>query len=394
MDNNLNTSPTVSGQTSFGPYLNDLFQVIGQPLGGVNAFSAFNNVIGVNTFEDSLNPMDGKTSLREAINQANASPGVDYIVLKSGGTYNIRISGSDENANKTGDFDIFANGSVNILAANGAIINANGLDRVFDVQSGAALYLKNLTVTGGQADGGGAIFNTGTVIIDRSTFSNNSAGAAGGAIFNNGGTATIDRSTFSNNSAVNGGAIFNNQAPSTITVDRSIFSNNSAGSSGGAIFNVGGATTIDRSTFERNSTAGNGGAVYNLFGNATIKRSSFSRNSANDGGAIYNLNFNPNFTTTIESNTFDRNSAANNGGAIHHFGSTLMTVTDSTIRGNSATNQGGGIFIDFGGTVTLNGSKVLANTASAGGGIFIQLGNLILNNSQVKDNRPDNIFRV
>jgi hypothetical protein len=341
MDNNLNTSPTVSSQPNLiGPYLNDLFQVIGQPVGGVKAFSVSNNVIGVNTFEDSLNPMDGKTSLREAINQANASPGVDYIVLKSGGTYNIRISGSDENANQTGDFDIFANGSVNILAANGAIINANGLERVFDVQLGAELHLTNLAVSGGNANNGGAIFNSGTVIIERSTFINNSAGA-GGAIFNSG-TAIINRSNFSHNLAGIGGAIVNNQkgVPGTVTIaiDRTTFSHNSASSSGGAIVNLAGTATIDRSTFSNNASGSNGGAIYHLGSSA------------------------------------------------------FTTVNDSTIRDNAATNSGGGFFVQ-GGTVTLTRSRVLANTASAGGGIFSQSSNLILDNSQVNGNAPDDIVR-
>src|SRR5262249_9047272 len=61
--------------------------------------------IAVTTLADVVNPVDGKVSLREAINIANATTALDTIVLAKG-VYEIELSGAGENANATGDFDI------------------------------------------------------------------------------------------------------------------------------------------------------------------------------------------------------------------------------------------------------------------------------------------------
>src|SRR5690242_6966578 len=59
----------------------------------------------VNTFADSVNPNDGKLSLREAITQANATAEPDAIRLAAG-VYEIQLGGADEDGNARGDFDI------------------------------------------------------------------------------------------------------------------------------------------------------------------------------------------------------------------------------------------------------------------------------------------------
>src|SRR5262245_42131856 len=61
--------------------------------------------INVTTFADIVNANDGKVSLREAINMANATNEADTIYLQTG-VYEIELAGEGENANATGDFDI------------------------------------------------------------------------------------------------------------------------------------------------------------------------------------------------------------------------------------------------------------------------------------------------
>src|SRR5436853_5961272 len=61
--------------------------------------------IVVTTFADVVNPADGKVSLREAINRANATAAPDTIVLRAG-VYKIGLAGAGEDDNATGDFDV------------------------------------------------------------------------------------------------------------------------------------------------------------------------------------------------------------------------------------------------------------------------------------------------
>ena len=145
------------------------------------------------------------------------------------------------------------------------------------IGNGGTLTVTNCTFLANSADygdGGGAIFNSnedGTVVVatltvTNSTFSGNS-GLSGGAILSIGGTLTVTNCTFLANSADGdgGGAIFNSNTVledgtvvvATLTVTNSTFSGNSASSSGlggfgGAIRN-GGTLTVTDSVFCGNS---------------------------------------------------------------------------------------------------------------------------------------------
>ena len=111
---------------------------------------------------------------------------------------------------------------------------------VLGVHTGAALYLRNLTVRGGPT----FVENNGTLAVSNCMLSGN-GGYAGGAI-NNRGTLTITDSTLSGDAAMSGGAVFNVGA---MTVTRSTFAGNAAGfansphggsgGDGGAISNCG-----------------------------------------------------------------------------------------------------------------------------------------------------------
>ena len=100
--------------------------------------------IGVTTTNDAA-VGDGQCSLREAIIAANtdlavdactAGNGADVITLATG-TYVLTITGTGEDAATTGDLDI-----TDVLTITGAgptqtIIDANDIDRIFDIRPGA-----------------------------------------------------------------------------------------------------------------------------------------------------------------------------------------------------------------------------------------------------------------
>ncbi|MDR0911670.1 MAG: hypothetical protein LBM96_03595 [Methanobrevibacter sp.] len=208
------------------------------------------------------------------------------------------------------------------------ILNGEGKNRFFTIKNNVNVTLKNLKFINGYVtkNGGGAIYNQGTLNIVDSKFTNNSAkykDTNGGAIYNSnnlfiqnsefinnfaigdGGAIhnqranifSVKNSIFSNNNANDDGSVINNVNVNTVSIDDSEFMNNFAGSSGGVINNVndipGNKLMIVNSVFSNNSAYFNGGVIFNFAGDLDIKNSSFSNNVVNSnfansgGGAIY-----------------------------------------------------------------------------------------------------------
>jgi hypothetical protein len=235
----------------------------------------------------------------------------------------------------------------------GGLITISGGNsvRVFTVNHGIALNLRNLAVS----DGGGV------------------GHAAGGAVYNWGGTVTIDNSSFLNNSVIaGGGAICNYDYPfappsqGVMTISNSTFSGNrtTAGSGGGSAIDNGSVLTVTNSTFF-NNTSGGSGTIGNGNGTVNITNSTFFSNSvAIQGGGIYAYGG----TVNVVNNTFSGNNATTAGGSIFNE-SALVTlyntiVANSTSGGNcSGTITNGGYNLDSGATCgfgTTSGS--LSNT--------------------------------
>ena len=144
---------------------------------------------------------DSDCTLREAVTAANAHPGLDQVVFRSGLSGAITLDGTQIAA--AGPIGIYGPGA-NVLTVSGA--NAS---RVFDLQSGGPVTIAGLTVTkGSTAGGGGGIYNAGAVAltIQNSTVSGNTTTGNGGGIYSNGGSMTLQRSTVSGNSAAGLGA--------------------------------------------------------------------------------------------------------------------------------------------------------------------------------------------
>lgn len=173
-------------------------------------------------------------TLRAAVQEANALAGEDRIRVPEG-TYALSIAGAFENAGATGDLDV--TGRLRIVGAgpDATIVDANGLDRVLDVQAGARVTLVRLAVRGGKASNteigggihtgtnsrlvlkrvlvesnealvGGGIGATGHVKIGSSTVRDNLAEAGGGLATTS--DATIRSSTFDGNTANGIGSLF------------------------------------------------------------------------------------------------------------------------------------------------------------------------------------------
>ena len=175
----------------------------------------------VNTTDDTIdtNPGDGiaadsngTTSLRAAVMEANALVGDDTINLPAG-TYSFTITGTQEDAAAQGDLDVTETDATLTIIGDGAseaIIHANYVDRVFDVNYGATLDLSGITISGGSVtiDGknGGGIRNVNALTLTDSILSDNSA-VKGGGIYNIGHLQMV-RVTVADNLSRFGGGVF------------------------------------------------------------------------------------------------------------------------------------------------------------------------------------------
>ncbi len=279
-------------------------------------------------------------SLRDAVIAANALPG--SAIHLPAGTYTLSRAGTLEDSSMTGDLDILATMNIYGDGAATTIIDANGIDRVFDVPiSGQYLYrtitIKGLNIRGGTANTGGGIYNASpysTMTIRDSTITNNTA------------TGNL-QSTFRSS----GGGIAN---VGTMSITNSVIANNTAtyGPVGGGIANLQGTLTIDNSTISENSPGGISGdrsTSQGGYGTLRIQRTTVNNNYG--GGIDIDKNQATIINTTVSGNTGNGIAEGNNAagwlilnnvtitantgvGLIKSAPFANMTVTNTLIYGN------------------------------------------------------------
>ncbi|MEM7112219.1 MAG: choice-of-anchor D domain-containing protein [Chloroflexota bacterium] len=257
-------------------------------------------------------------SLRGAISKANADTANAYTISLPAGTYTFSLSGT-ENANATGDLDITDDLTIDGAGADTTIVDANDLDRVFEIRnSSTVVFLNDITIQDGNTVSGAGIrvnLNTTLTLNDSTVSSNQASDHGGGAV--NFGTLNINRSTFSNNSATNWGGSFRNDGGSSVAnINNSTFSGNTA-TTGNAFANDG-TVTVRNSTFSANHSStilhfqtGSANIQNSIVTNQTGNACSFatapagSNNLIDDatcGGSIGNIGAVTNFDTTLASN--------------------------------------------------------------------------------------------
>ena len=224
----------------------------------------------------------GSCTLRDAITYANATPGADTITFSVSGT--ILLGAPLPNITGPAGLTIDGVGQRVTISGNHAV-------SVTFVAPSVSLTLRNLTIANCGGEYGGALDNRGTLIVDHTTFSGNTAMgfSNGGAIFNEG-SATLTDSTFSGNSAGNGGAIYN---AGSATLTGSTFSGNSAAITGGGIVTTGTLTVINSTFFGNTGGCGcgnGGGAIVSDSGAVALINSTLTANRAigSGGGGIQN----------------------------------------------------------------------------------------------------------
>lgn len=136
-------------------------------------------------------PVGQRCTLRAAIMEANALPGADRVIVPLAVTIVLDNAGRDEDAGALGDLDV--TGPLEIRAsslsdpASSPTIDADGIDRVFDLHySAAEVHLVNLRITGGAANdattflGGGVRSQVPLLHVWYCEIAGNAANAGGG----------------------------------------------------------------------------------------------------------------------------------------------------------------------------------------------------------------------
>jgi hypothetical protein len=246
----------------------------------------------------------------------------------------------------------------------GAIFNSEGtldLDHVVVTGNFAQAGGGIATGTGGTGPVGTATIRHSRIVDNTATGDENAHPNGGGGIVSRGGTLTLDHSVVSGNSAFGGGGIATgpgnpvNGGSSTTITHSSIDHNTATGGQeggGGGIAN-GGTLMVDHSRITDNSApAGFGAGLLNHGAQATVSHSHVSGNMAANadgvdgmGGGIANANFGlpvtPTVTLTLDHTNVDHNFASGGGGGIFNaeFGGPATVVLDhSNVHGNQIDN--------------------------------------------------------
>ncbi|MBI4770350.1 MAG: CSLREA domain-containing protein [Chloroflexi bacterium] len=278
----------------------------------------------------------GECTLRAAIQETNALPGADVIIVPAG-TYTLTVSGGGELGISDDLGLIGQRPGETIIDGNGGMTGA----RVFSIASGAKVRFVRLVITGGTAPDGGGIYNNGTL--------------------------ALTGSVVTGNNAIGGGGVFNDH---TLSLDGSKITGNTAADRGGGIY----------------SPSGSGVVI--------VHNSTLADNTANHGGGVFAVNGS---SVTIRNSTVSGNLANRSGGGAWMNGGKLV-VRNSTVSGNTSVSlgeSGGGIRSEGNSMVVVEDSTITANTAAAGGGIYaggastVLQGTLLAGNSSYGSDGPD-----
>jgi hypothetical protein len=326
-------------------------------------------VLNVNSTLDEIdaNPGDGvcasaanRCTLRAAVMEANVRGGRHTVNLPTG-TYRITIPGAvpDNNDPTTpnaeiGDFDIRADITIVGSGAANTVVDGNGLDRVFQVDSGREADLRSMTIRGGNVAGsGGGISSRGSLRLHSVIVTNNTSTDEGGGIDAND-VALFSSTVSTNRSNSNGGGI----AASHAELDGSVVSGNRSGDRGGGI--SASFVELENSTVSGNQADQSGGGL-EVSGSIRMVGSTVNGNAAPIGAGVH---------------------ATEN-----------LDVSNSTISGNTATGNGsttglgGGLFFDGRpDSGSLLNVTIAGNTAPRGSGIYKGAGDLSAKNTVVATN--------
>lgn len=264
---------------------------------------------------------DADCSLREAVAAADSGDRIIFSGNLIGQTFTL--GGSSIVITKRITID------GNIDGVNVAFISGSNTSRIFTMQAGAGLDLKNAILVQGNGkpdendpnfSEGGAIYATGASLsLERVAIRGNSAKFSG-AVHLFGGTHRFTNCSFTGNQAESSTAIG--------VLDASLYMSN--------------ATVSNNKHIETGTSYG--GAIALQGGSLIVRSSTITNNSGNRGGGIAHVPANP----------------------------SSLDIGNTIIAGNTATVNGQDIYRDLGLTITSRGGNLIQNTQTVLAGTFTQ----------------------
>jgi hypothetical protein len=348
------------------------------------------SLLTVNSIADTASDSDPYLSLREAIALVNSPSLPDDLspqilaqisgALHSGGTDTIAFDpDAVTGAIVLGGTQLELSLPISTAAVTidggtaGVTVDANATSRVLQVDAGTRVSLRHLTLTHGQAVGGGAgIANAGNLTVTGCTVT-----ASWGGISNfTDGTLTVGNSTISGNSAGDGGGLYNDLG-ATMTVTDSTLSGNTAERYGGGIYNFGAdLLTVTGCTLSGNSAFQEGGGIYNnIDGSLSVSNSTLFDNTGGSYGG--GLSVDTRVEVTVADCTITSNHATRySGGGIHVSGISGFRLLNSIVAGNQCgSDLGLDILGDLDNSSRNNlvgiGDRVLSGISNGSGGNLV-----------------------
>lgn len=328
-------------------------------------------------------PIDGGAgSLRFAIINANATPGVDEITFDAG-LGPILLT--------AGHMEITESVEIRGPAGTRQTVSGNNCSRIFRViGDGVSLDLERMRLidaTGADVCGsiggeGGAIYADGDLSLHDTIISNNTSGdpsltsvAAGGGGFSADGGATITNSLILDNEALSACNAFGGGflvLSGDVSLSNSIVSGNSTSgcnSEGGGIKVTYGTLDLVNSIVRGNSTSGDmspGGGIY--ANSVDMTRSTVSDNAISgpnsSGGGIHAVDSLLIVNSTVSGNS-SSGSNSRAAGVFLAAQNAVATVRNSTITNNSAASGAAGMHLSAAGSELNLISSVLAGNTGA-----------------------------
>jgi len=210
---------------------------------------------------------DADCSLREAIGQVCSGTTITFDtagVFATAQTITLSLGELSVGRNVTIDGPD--------AAINHVTVSGNNASRVFNINSGKTVTIREMTITGGNnvGNGGGILNDHGTLTLNNMTISGN-AGSSGGGVHVDGTTSgsaslTVSNSTISGNtSTASGGGIHvtgSGGGAATLVISNSTISGNNAEVHGGGLYaNFGTTSTLTNVTITNNRGDNDNNAV-------------------------------------------------------------------------------------------------------------------------------------